>query len=168
MSAYSEFFLDSPPTVAQIDLLEISHPNFTQTYYLARNSPFQSDIIVTHEDASVQTYQYMPMSVKPLGTATDLDQELEITLGDLGEVLPAELDAVAAGNGFQTKPTVLYRTYRSDDLAAPLFGPVNLRVDGISFNREGASFRARAAAFNIVRTGVCYRVEDYPMLEGLA
>lgn len=168
MSDYSEFFLSSPPTVSQLDLLEISHPDFTQIYYLVRNSPFCLPIEVTHEDASVHTYEYVPMRVKPLGTQMDLDQELEVTLGDLGEILPAELDAVAAGNGFQTKPTVIYRTYRSDDLSAPLFGPVNLRVDGISFSREGASFRARAAAFNVTRTGQTYRIEDIPMLEGLA
>ncbi len=166
MSAYSEFFLDSPPTVAQLDLLEISHPDFTQTYYVQRN--VTAGVTVTHEDASSHDYEYVPMRVKPLGTQTDLDQELEITFGDLGEILPAELDAVAAANGFQTKPSVLYRVYRSDDLSAPIFGPVDLQIDGISFNREGASFRAKAAAFNVTRTGETYRIEEYPMLEGLA
>lgn len=113
-------------------------------------------------------YTYCPMKVKPLGAQTDLDQSLEITLGDLGEILPAELDRVAAGNAFNVKPIVIYRTYRSDDLTAPLFGPVNLQVDGITFTHEGAAFNARATLFNITRTGEVYDLQRFPMLEPLS
>jgi hypothetical protein len=34
--------------------------------------------------------------------------------------------------------------------------------------KEGCSFRAKAASYNIVRTGETYRVEAFPMLQALA
>ncbi len=168
MSIYSEFFFSSPPDVTELDLLEIYHPNFSQTYYLVRNQ--QAGVTVMHEGAvGPFVYSYLPMSIKPLGSSTDLDQEIEINMGDVGEVISTELELVAnSAIGFFTKPIAYYRTYRSDDLTAPLFGPVRLRIDGFSFNREGASFRAKAASFNVSRTGEIYRTEIFPMIAPLA
>jgi len=95
-----------------------------------------------------------------------LDQSFTFTLGDLGELLPKELDAVASANGFSEKPRVVYRTYRSDDLTKPLFGPILLEVESFAFNREGASFTAKAPSLNINKTGEVYRLERFPMLRG--
>jgi hypothetical protein len=166
MSTYSEFFLNTRPDVVQLDLVEISHPNFTQTYNIVRNAV--AGVSVTHEGpAGPFDYQYVPMRLVPLSASTDMDQEIEITLGDVGEIMQQELDAVSDANGFQTKPTVVYRTYRHDDLSAPLFGPVTLTVNGMTLTREGSVFRAQAASFNLSRTGATYRVERFPMLEGV-
>lgn len=167
MSAYSEFFLSSAPNIVQLELLEISHPDFSQIYRFVRNSTL--DVEVTHEGpAGPFTYTYQPLGIKRLGSSGDLDQEIEVTLGDLGTLLPQELDLVSLNNGFEIKPVVVYRSYRSDDLAQPLFGPATLEVDGITFNREGSVFRGRAASFNLARTGITYRVARFPMLEPLA
>jgi uncharacterized protein DUF1833 len=167
MSAYSEFFLSTPQAIVMLELLELSHPSFTQSYFLARNCR-KEGVTVTHEDASSHVYTYMPLQIKPLGSQSDMDQEIEITIGDVGEVLPLEIEAVANANGFEVKPTAKYRAYRSDDLTAPIFGPVSLRVDGLSFNKQGAAFRAKAAAFNVVRTGELYRIERFPTLDPLS
>ena len=104
MSEYSEFFLNAGSNVAELELIEISHPNFTQTYYLVRNAI--NGVTVTLEDASSQAFQYYPLQITALGSGNDLDQALRIQLGDLGEVLPAELAAVYAADGFGTRPTL--------------------------------------------------------------
>lgn len=164
MSDYTEFFLNGATAVIQYELIEIYHPSFTQTYRRVRNAV--SGVTVTLETAAVETFTYYPMNITPLGTRDDLDQGFRIDLGDIGEILPTELDAVDTANTFGTKPTVTYRTYRSDDLTAPLFGPINLEVTSFSFNREGASFEAKAPQLNVNKTGEIYKQERFPMLRG--
>lgn len=164
-SNYSTYFLNSKSSIVQLELLEVSHPNFTQTYRLVRNAI--NGVTVTLEDASVRTFNYYPLRIESLGTRDNLDFGIKIDFGDLGEVLPLELDAVAgATNGYQTKPKVRYWTYRSDDLAKPLYGPLVLEVTNFSFNREGASFEAKAPSLNLNRTGEIYKIDRFPMLRG--
>lgn len=164
MSDYSEYFLNSSSSVVQLELLEISHPNFTQTYYVVRNS--LQPVTVTLETSVDQEFEYYPLRITNLGARNDLDAGFRIDLGDLGEVLPIELDAVADADGFLTKPTIKYRTYRSDDLSEPLFGPLTLEITGISFGEEGASFEAKAPSLNNKRTGEIYEFSRFPMLRG--
>jgi len=163
-SNYSTYFLNAKSSVVQLELLEVSHPNFTQTYRLVRNAI--NGVTVTLEDANVRTFNYYPLRIESLGARDNLDYGIKIDLGDLGEVLPVELDAVATANGYLTKPTVIYRTYRSDDLTKPLFGPLLLEVTNFSFNKDGASFEAKAPALNLNRTGEVYKLDRFTMLRG--
>lgn len=164
MSVYTEFFLKSRSNVVQLELLEISHPDFTQVYRIVRNAA--AGVTVTLETAVVAEFDYYPCRITSLGNRDDLDQAFRIDLGDLGEVLPLELDAVAEADGFATKPEVLYRTYRSDDLTQPLFGPLELEVQTFAFKAEGASFVARAPQLNEDTTGELYKLDRFPMLRG--
>jgi hypothetical protein len=165
MSNYSEFFLNSKSSVVQLELIEVSHPNFTQVYRKVRNS-IQPVTVKLEDGVTFATFDYYPLQITSLGASTDLDAGFRINLGDLGEVLPQELDAVEVANGFLTKPTLLYRTYRSDDLTQPLFGPLKLEITSIAFKPEGATFDAKAPSLNNSRTGEVYELERFPMLRG--
>ena len=164
MTTYAEFFLKSKSSVVQLETLEISHPNFTKVYRVVRNAV--QGVTVTLENTSTATFDYYPLKIENAGVRDDLDQVLSISLGDLGEVLPKELDEVSSNDGFGTKPVVIYRTYRSDDLTRPLFGPVTLEVVSFAFNREGSSFEAKAPSLNINKTGEIYKLDRFPMLRG--
>jgi hypothetical protein len=164
MSAYTEFFLNSRSDVVQLELLEISHPNFTQTFRVVRNAV--DGVTVTLEDLSVQNFEYYPLKIDGNSPRGDLDFTINVSFGDLGEVLPPEIDAVTAANGFGVKPVVKYRTYSSTDLTTPLFGPVVLEIESFSFNREGASFSAKAPSLNNTSTGELYKIDRFPMLRG--
>ncbi len=161
---YNSYFLNSNSSVVRLETLEISHSDFTQTYYVVRNAV--NGVTVTLENSLQATFEYYPLKIKPVGAADDLDQKLRIDLGDLGEILPAELDAVSSALGFTEKPIVKYREYRSDDLSAPMLGPWVLEVKEFSFNREGSSFEAQAPSLNINRTGELYQIARFPMLRG--
>lgn len=162
MSEYTEFFLNSKSSVVQLETLEITHPDFTKDYRIVRNAT--AGVTVTLETAEVKSFDYYPLRIVGTGTRDNLDYGLKIDLGDLGEVLPTELDAVSDANGFVVKPTVIYRTYRSDDLAKPLFGPLLLQVTAFSFNRTGSSFEAKAPSLNVNKTGEIYSLDRFPML----
>ena len=164
MSDYTEFFLSSKSSVVQLETLEISHPDFTQTYRVVRNAV--SGVNVTLETAATASFSYYPLRITGVGLRENLDFGLKIDLGDLGEVLPTELDEVAGADGYGDKPTVIYRTYRSDDLTAPLFGPILLEVKSFSFNRQGSTFEARAPSLNVNKTGELYTLDRFPMLRG--
>ena len=109
---------------------------------------------------------YYPMKIENNGAKDDLDQSFTFSWGDLGEVLPTELDRVAVSGGFGFKPQVVYHTYRSDDTNAPLFGPVIMEVESFAFNRDGSTFTAKAPSLNINKTGEIYTLERFPMLRG--
>jgi hypothetical protein len=177
MSALTEFFLSSPWHVRQLDLLEIEHPNFTQTYRIVRNAyrklPSSTPTVpvwgveVEHEGGlGPFEYVHCPMSVKPIGNGADLTQELSVTLGDLGEIISKEVAAVTAANKMDIRPTLKFRCYRSDDLLEPIFGPVTLELKDVTTSEEGTSFNAIAPLLNVSRTGVLYTTEQFPMLRG--
>ena len=67
----------------------------------------------------------------------------------------------------RVRPIVKYRTYRSDDLTQPIFGPVTLEIATLAMTREGASFDARAPSLNVNRTGEVYSLTRFPMLRAL-
>lgn len=164
MSAYSQYFMNSSPTIVELDCIEITHPNFTTTYRLVRNAV--NGITVTHEGPTGPfDYTYYPMQLKPLGSSTDLDQGISLTLGDVGELLSKEVTAVQVANGMPTRPKLNYRTYRSDDLTVPLFGPVIMEIRTITSNKEGCLIEAQAPYLNITRTGVIYTVKDFSPLK---
>lgn len=162
---YAAYFLNSRSSVVQLETLEITHPNFTKDYRIVRNAT--AGISVTLETGNNLFFEYFPVKIVPHHARDDLDHSISVTFGDLGEVLPVEMDAVMnAPGGLQIKPTVKYRVYRSDDLAAPLYGPLRLEVEAFTFDKEGATFEAKAPSLNYVRTGEVYSLPRFPALRG--
>lgn len=164
--SYAEFFLAGPSAAAELDLIEITHPEFSQAYYIVRNAV--GGVTVTLEDGTTQrAYLYYPLGVKPMGFRDNLDQGFQITVGDTGDTLPEELNRVYNADAMDVYPTFVYRAYRSDDLTVPLYGPVTLRIEKVTQTEEGASFDAIAPSVNNGRTGEVYRLDRFPMLRGL-
>lgn len=162
---YSEYFLNSRSSVVQLELIEISHPGFTQTYRVVRNAV--KGVTVTLETGGTAFFEYYPMKIVPQSARSDLDHSISLTFGDLGEVLPKEMDAVMSyPKGLDIKPTVKYRVYRSDDLSSPIYGPLVLEVEAFNFNRQGATFDAKAASINLTSTGEIYSLTRFPALKG--
>jgi hypothetical protein len=164
VSEYTEYFLNAPASVIQFECLEISHPNFTKTYYIVRNAA--DGITVQHEDGTTVNYLYYPARIRSKGARDDLDVIYDIDLGDLGEVFPLEFDAVAAAGGFNVKPSLKFRTYRSDDLTVPMYGPLSLEIVRLSHNEDGMSFEAKAPELNINKTGEVYSLDRFTGLRG--
>ena len=160
---YAEYLFGSAPGVTELELVEISHISFSQVWRLVRN---QSDgVTVTHSVGGAEfVYEYVPMRIRQLGSSGDLDQELQVQIGDVGEILPDELDAVFADATFREKPLFRYRTYRSDDLTEPMYGPDTFEIVSLAFSREGCSFKATPKRTNVNRTGFNYTLNKFPML----
>lgn len=165
MGTYSEYFLNSRSNVVQLELVELTHPDFTQAYRIVRNARDGITVDLSPGELAVP-FIYYPARVEQMGARDDLDSAIRMDLGDVGDVVPGEIDAVAEAGGFMTKPAVRYWTFRSDQLTTPLFGPIVLEVPSISFNDEGASFEARAPSLNSTKTGERLTLDRIPMQRG--
>lgn len=166
MSDYTEFFLAGRADAVQLELIELTHPNFTQAYRIVRNARDGVTVDLSPSELGVE-FEYYPVKVEQMGARDNLDFSIKIDLGDVGEIVPAELDAVALAAGFQTKPTMRYWAFRSDDLSAPIFGPAELEVPNIAFAAEGASLETRAPQLNNNRTGERLTLDRFPTQRGL-
>lgn len=162
MSEYTEFFLNSKSTVVQLELLEISHPNFSKTYRIVRNNV--NGVTVTLETNQTATFEYYPLRITPSSSQNNLDTSFKIDFGDLGTVIPQEFDAIRTADNFVTKPSIIYRIYRSDDLTGPILGPLIFEAETFSFTDKGASFEAKAPSLNLHKTGQIYKFDRFPSL----
>lgn len=162
MSAYTEFFLSSGRNVAMLELLEISHPNFSQTYYITRSQI--GGVTVIHEDSTTHDYTYVPCEITRDKVSDDMDSSVKIQLGDLGDILSVETDNVRIANGFSIKPTVRFRIYREDVLSMPIDGPFIYELSNFAFNNQGTIFDAAAPSLNSTGTGETYKVGRFSML----
>lgn len=160
----TEFFLNSKSEIIQYECLEISHPDFSQVFRFVRNNT--EGLTVTLETLADVTFDYCPVRIKQSNLVDDLDYGIELEFGDLGEILPDEIDLVGLADGFAVKPTLKYRSYRSDNLTAPMFGPLTLEITSFAFNKTGATFEAKAPSLNIHQTGEIYTISRFPMLRG--
>jgi len=165
MSEYTEFFLSSPSAVAQLECIAITHPSFNKEYYICRNRI--AGVTVTLEDSSSKFFGFYPMSIKPMGSRDDLEQGFTVTIGDAGDTLNSELKAVYAADTFNTKPSFVYRAYRSDVLTTPLYPAIRLEIGKVSKDDQGFTFEARAPGLNVGKTGQLYRIDTFEMLRGL-
>jgi hypothetical protein len=162
---YTGFFFNSFSVVAELETIEVSHPSFSKNYFFVRN--MTGGLTALLENGVSQLFQYYPARITRQGSNTTLDQKLQIDLGDLGMVIPFELDRIAAANTFKTKPTVVFRSYRSDNLGAPMYGPVTFLSDNIAFTKAGSTITASAPQLNTAETGELYTIDRFPMLNGL-
>ena len=165
MPDYTQFFLNSPSNIVQLETIEVSHPSFSKTYRYVRNA-INGLANVTLEDSTVVSFDYSPLKITPTKASDDLDQSLKVDYGDLGQIIPPEIDNINNANTFQIKPVFKYRTFRSDDFSAPLFGPLVLVVSNIAFVKEGGTFTAEAPKINLNSTGEQYTTNRFPMLKG--
>ena len=163
MSAYASFFFNSLSSVAQFDTIQFSHPSFSQTYSIVLNNV--SGVQLTLETGASLFFNYLPLSIVPTGTSDDLDQTLKIQFGDLGTLIPQEIDNVIRAGTALTKPSLIYRLYRSDQLTAPMDGPYRFEITQVvTTAKNGAALLAQAPRLNLSQTGEVYRLNRFPAL----
>ena len=159
-----QFLLNRRGSVGVYETLSLSHPNFSRTFHLLHR--WRKAPPLTLEDGQTTDFMFVPMRLVPMGASGDLDYGVQVTLGDLGQIIPDEIDRVKALGGMATRPQVVFRTWRTDDTLAPLSVIGSLEAVEISRNEQGASFQAVAPRLNLVRTGETYNVERFDMLRG--
>lgn len=161
MTDYVGFFLNGGGDVMQLECVEISHPSFTDTFRYVKND---TDGLI----AGGTFYQYQPMSIERNNVSNDLDQTMSITIADMQDELSLAVRAIQKSAYPTTRPSIVYKIFRSDELDAPMLTLQTLEAKTISKNSEGlVTFEAQAPELNSVKTGVQYTLENAPLLRGI-
>ncbi len=164
MPDYS-YWLSGSPDDVRLQCVEISHPAWSKVYRIVQNH--SDGITVQHESGLSFAYEYVPLTIQKGSNSDDLDQEITIGVGDLGEDFPKELDAIRASvNYSKVRPTLNYREYNLSDLTKPQVTILGLEATDYEPKREGAVFVCRAKQMNLTKTGEIYTLDNTPTLRG--
>ena len=164
MPTYLQSILNGDTADVTYDCIEFSHPAFSETYYVVSNAV--DGVTVTHEDATVHEYKYIPVDLKRSNSSDDLDQTLSISVADFGGELAALMYAAALAG--DQRPKVKYRAYSSNDLTAPMLTLQALEVHSYKRDSNGnAQLDAKAQQLNVNKTGEVYSLERFPLLAAL-
>jgi hypothetical protein len=163
------FFFNTTSDIFAVETLEISHPSFSQTYRIVRNVVGGWTAKTEESGTPTRTFTYYPCEITYPSSSDDLDFIIRISFGDLGEIIPDELDRVFSDGLIAVKPQLKYRIYQSDNTDAPIFYDVNpLEISGLSFNSKGVTFEASPPGRNYTSIGMRYTVDNFPSLGGFS
>jgi hypothetical protein len=156
------YFFNTPSSVVALETIENAHPSFSQTYRVVRNGFTGLD-----ENGVSRTYTYYPCNIQQATSSDDLDYTLQVTFGDLGEIIPNEIDRVFKDGTGGVRPTVKYRVYLSDGVTHTLeYSGDELEIKGIACNKDGSTFEASPVTTNTTSIGVRYTVAQFEGLRG--
>ena len=77
-----DFYLKGNPNDVLLQLIEVTHPAFSKVYRYVKNAV--DGVTVKHENGIDYWYEYSPLTIKKSKSSDDLDQSLDIGVGDLG------------------------------------------------------------------------------------
>ncbi|MDV2468910.1 hypothetical protein QR674_07925 [Acinetobacter chinensis] len=164
MTDINEFYLDASPSAAMLECIQISHSLWPQPLRYVLNHT--DGVTVKHEDGLAVAYEFMPLQIRRGGAFNDLDQTLDITVNDLGQVVPSLLKIIRNADADEC-PAVEYRAYSSENLDSPLRVIDGLFVEERSSNEEATTFKAATKRANSNGTGLMYTLDEFPSLRSL-
>ena len=165
----TSFYLDHEPEFVLLETCQISHPSWDESFNIVTNH--DDGIVATLEDDSVVEFKYVPAKIIKGSAADDLDQSIQLVVGDLGEIIPNLIQKIREANSLE-KPSVTYRSYAYDASANQFINnkPIEiikgLYISTSSRDRNSTSIDASTPSKNQVRVGRLYDFENYPDLKG--
>lgn len=165
-----DFHLDSVSSVVLLETLEISHSLWPVPIRIVTNHP--DGVAVTLENNQQAFFEFIPLLIQRGNTSDDLDQTLNITVGDLGEVVPPLIQKIRDASSDE-KPQVIYRSFAFDAASMVLTKQTPIEIiRGLSVAKmnqdyQATTFEAATSGKNSVKTGRTYNFKDYPDLRGL-
>ena len=165
-----DFHLDSVSSVVLLETLEIIHSLWPAPIRIVTNHP--DGVAVTLENGQPAIFEFIPLMIQRGNTSDDLDQTLNITVGDLGEIVPPLIQKIRDASSDE-KPQVIYRSFAFDAASMVLTKQTPIEIiRGLSVAKmnqdyQATTFEAATSGKNSVKTGRTYNFKDYPDLRGL-
>lgn len=165
-----DFHLDSSPSIALLETLEINHSTWQKPIRIVTNHA--DGLTARNEYGQYIVYQFAPLLINKGSTSDNLDQKLQITLGDLGEIIPPLIESIRQADSDEA-PQVIYRAYAFDvgSMSLAKETPINiikgLAISTMSRDYQATTFEAKTEDKNTVKTGRIYNMNDYPDFKGL-
>lgn len=165
-----DLHLDSSPSIASLETLEVSHSLWPTPIRIVTNHEDGVDAML--ETGEVVNFEFAPLLINRGKTSDDLDQSFNITLGDLGEIVPPLIKQIRASDSDEY-PAVVYRAYAFDTASTtfakdkPIDIAKGLFVEQMSRDHQATTFDAKTPDKNTVKTGRPMTPHEYPDLKGL-
>lgn len=165
-----DLHLDSSPSIALLETLEIRHSLWPNPIRIVTNHADGVDAML--ETGMMVNFEFAPLLINKGKTSDDLDQNLNITLGDLGEIVPPLIKQIRASESDEY-PEVIYRAYAFDTSSMtfakdmPIDIIKGLFIEQMSRDHQATTFDAKTPDKNTVATGRIYTIEEYPDLASL-
>lgn len=165
-----DLHLDSSPSIASLETLEVSHSLWPTPIRIVTNHEDGVDAML--ETGEVVNFEFAPLLINRGKTSDDLDQSFNITLGDLGEIVPPLIKQIRASESDEY-PAVIYRAYAFDTASMtfakdkPIDISKGLFVEQMSRDHQATTFDAKTPDKNTVKTGRPMTPHEYPDLKGL-
>lgn len=166
----TDLHLDSSPSIATLETLEVTHSLWPTPIRIVTNHADGVDAML--ETGEIVHFEFAPLLINKGTTSDDLDQSLNITLGDLGEIVPPLIRQIRASDSDEY-PQVIYRAY-AFDTASMTFAkdkPIDINkglfVEQMSRDHQATTFDAKTPDKNTVKTGRPYSPDYYTDLQGL-
>ena len=159
-----EYWLRGRHDDVRLECIEIKHPSFSRDYRFVRNHA--DGVRIKHEDGVYRDYEPLPMTINAAKSASDLQQSFTIGIGDVGEVMPREIDRLRRGSHQLVKPTLNYRTYLTSDSTTPMNSVRGLEITDNKPQKQGAVFACQARQLNKNSTGIIFTDDLVPTLKG--
>lgn len=154
------FLATAPPGETWIDVLEITHPAWSQGYIV---SSWHEPISVTFEGGRRVTTTPLAFRVDLPDAGTQGHQDMNIVLENIGGELWTLLEAAQAQPQFPI--AVTWRCYTNKALTAPQASPILLSVTNVTSTPQAVQMNAqRADLINRRWPTVVYTLERWPGL----
>ncbi len=165
-----DLHLDSSPSIALLETLEVKHSLWPKPVRIVTNHADGIDAML--ETGEVVNFEFAPLLINKGMTSDDLDQKLNITLGDLGEIVPPLIKKIREADSDEY-PEVIYRAYAFDTAsmtfakAKPIDMIKGLYIEQMSRDHQATTFDAKTSDKNTVSTGRIYDLVGFLDLKGL-
>lgn len=154
------FLTQAPPGDWWVDVLELAHPAWSQSYVITNN---QATTTVTFEDGRRFDAQPVGFSVELPGAGMQGRQDMAITMDNVGAELWRALELAQAQPQFSI--AVTWRAYLNSARTAPAANPLRLAVVSVTATLSAVQMVAqRSDAINARWPRVLYRPDRWPGL----
>lgn len=165
MSDLANFLLGGEVSECRVDLITLTHPNFSQDYIL-QNAIVSGDNFTVPNHGQIDV-DYFPFRVRELTANNVLTRGIDIEIGDISEIITREIKNLDMFDGYLEQPSVTWHQYRSGDLTKPLFSTEAFSLIRTSRQRRSTSIEARSGEINASRSGERYLLTRFRMQIGV-
>lgn len=162
-----EIYASAPVSKTVIEVVELSAPWFSKTYYLQRQ--MTDSIEVTLETGETVVAEYAPMSIDQSSSNADLNYERNVVIQQVNDIIASEQskydpDLYADQSPmFVSRGYILYRDGSVSQIKQP---PIQLPIRKMRRDERGALFSVTTKPANQWATGEVATTTRVPMLKG--
>jgi len=165
-----DIHLDCSPSIVPLETLEISHSTWPEPIRIVTNHGDGTEALL--ETGETAFFEFAPLMLDFGTTSDDLDQSINVTLGDLGEIVPPLIKKIRESESDEL-PEVIYRRYAFDASsmtfakAESINTTKGLYVERMNRDHQASTFEAKTPGKNSVVCGRTLNLRDYPDQMGL-